>query len=307
MLSVSARPMACIDRASSASRLASVRVKRFRRGIRIARNRVVEQILVHNEEKKMRFTISIAAVTGLAFAATLSTAQDSYMVSVDAPEHIERAVESDARTDEQRARDALRKPAEILALAGIEEGDYVIEFAALGHYYTTMLVDAVGADGHVEMVDMPWTDRFGGDPARTFATEHENASYTQVHYNEASFRNDVDVVTMVLFYHDLMREAAEQRVNTADMNARVFAALKPGGAYLIVDHKAEDGSGWRDAMTLHRIGAQTIIDEVTAAGFELAVDSNLLANSADDRTLSMRDDSIRGRTDRSVLLFRKPM
>ena len=103
----------------------------------------------------MRLMIGIAAVSGLVFGATLATAQDSYVVPAVTPANIKRAVESDARTDEQRARDPLRKPAEILMLAGIEEGDHAIEFAAFGHYYTTLLVDAVGTDGHVEMVDMP--------------------------------------------------------------------------------------------------------------------------------------------------------
>lgn len=255
----------------------------------------------------MRLMIGIAAVSGLVFGATLTMAQDSYVVPADTPANVKRAVESDARTDEQRARDSLRKPAEILMLASIEEGNHIIEFAAIGHYYTTLLVDAVGTDGHVEMVDMPWTERFGGEPARAFAAGHDNATYTQVHYNEADLPDDVDVVTMVLFYHDLTRESAEQSVDTADMNARVFAALKPGGTYLIVDHKAEDGSGWRDATTLHRIDAQTIIDEVTAVGFELAVNSDMLANPADGRTLNMRDPAIRGSTDRAVFVFRKPM
>jgi len=255
----------------------------------------------------MRLIIGIAAASGLVFGATLATAQDSYVVPADTRANIRSAVESDARTDEQRARDPLRKPAEILMLAGIEEGDHVIEFAAFGHYYTTLLVDAVGTDGHVEMVDMPWTERFGGEPGRAFAAAHDNATYTQVHYNEASLPADTDVVTMVLFYHDLTRESAEESADTADMNARVFAALKPGGTYLIIDHKAEDGSGRRDATTLHRIDAQTIIGEVTAAGFELAVNSDALANPADGRTLNMRDPSIRGSTDRAVLVFRKPM
>ena len=78
----------------------------------------------------MRLMIGIAAVSGLVFGAALATAQDFYAMPADAPANIKRAVESDARTDEQRARDALRKPAEILMLAGVEEGDHVIEFAA---------------------------------------------------------------------------------------------------------------------------------------------------------------------------------
>ena len=256
----------------------------------------------------MRLTISATAVSGVLLVANLAAAQTpaEYSVPANTPANIRSAVESAARTDEQRARDSLRMPAEILMLAGIEDGDHVVEFAALGHYYTTLLVEAVGADGHVEMVDMPWTDRFGGEPARAFAAENENATFTQVHYNEVDLPDDVDVVTMVLFYHDLTRESEDQSVDTADMNARVFSALKPGGRYLVVDHKAEDGSGWRDATTLHRIDAQIIIDEVTSVGFELAVDSDLLANPADDRTLNMRDPAIRGSTDRAVFVFRKP-
>src|SRR5690606_3346235 len=109
---------------------------------------------------------------------------------------------------------------------------------------------------------------------------------------------NVDVAMMVLFYHDLMREAADQSVDTADTNRRIYDALAPGGTYVVIDHSAEEGSGWRDAMTLHRIDRQAVVDEVTAAGFELAEDSNLLANPDDDRTLNMRDPQIRGETDR---------
>jgi predicted methyltransferase len=165
-----------------------------------------------------------------------------------------------------------------------------------------MLVEAVGRTGHVYMIDMPWTDRFGGEGARAFDAAHENATYTQVNYNQANLPQNVDAVLNVLFYHDLIRD----QVDTADMNRRIFAALKPGGIYLVIDHKAEDGSGWRDAETLHRIDPATIRTEVTAAGFQLAQDSNLLANPADNRKESMRAPAIRGKTDQAVLVFRKP-
>ena len=254
----------------------------------------------------MRSTAHFAALTLIALGLGQAYAQDAYMAPANTPANIKAAVESSARTDEQRARDAGRKPAEVLTLAGIEEGDQVIEFASFGHYYTTMLVEAVGPSGHVHMVDMPWIERFGGEPARAFDAAHDNATFMQVHYNEADLPNGVDAAMMVLFYHDLQREAADQSADTADMNARIFAALKPGGTFLVIDHKAEAGSGWRDATTLHRIEAQTIIDEVTAAGFELTDSSALLANADDDHSINMRDPSLRGNTDRAVLVFRKP-
>ena len=229
-------------------------------------------------------------------------AQAAYQAPANAPANIKRAVESSARPAEQRARDADRKPAETLMLLDLAEGERVVELAAFGHYWTNMLVEAVGSSGQVVMVDMPWTDRFGGEAARAFDAAHANATYTQAHYNQMDLPQNVDAVIMVQFYHDLTRDD----VDTADMNRRILAALKPGGIYLVIDHNAEAGSGWRDAATLHRIDPATTKSEVTAAGFELAQDSALLANPADDHRQNMRAEGLRGKTDQAVLVFRKP-
>ena len=248
---------------------------------------------------------SLIAVTTALLAAVMlgdAHAQAAYRVPANASANIKRAVESSARPAEQRARDADRKPAETLMFAELAEGERVVELAAFGHYWTNMLVEAVGSSGQVVMVDMPWTDRFGGEAARAFDAAHANATYTQAHYNQMELPQNVDAVIMVQFYHDLTRD----NVDTADMNRRILAALKPGGIYLVVDHNAEAGSGWRDASTLHRIDPAAIKSEVTAAGFELVQDSPLLANPADDRKQSMRAEGLRGKTDQAVLVFRKP-
>jgi predicted methyltransferase len=251
----------------------------------------------------MRPLIAIVTSTLLATAmAGEAQAQAAYRVPANVPANIKRAVESSARPAEQRARDADRKPAETLMLLGVAEGQRVVELAAFGHYWTNMLVDAVGASGQVYMVDMPWTDRFGGEAARAFDAAHANATYTQAHYNQMELPQNVDAVLMVQFYHDLTID----NVNTADMNRRILAALKPGGFYLVIDHNAEAGSGWRDASTLHRIDPAAIKSEVTAAGFTLVQDSPLLANPADDRKQNMRAEGLRGKTDQAVLVFRKP-
>ena len=248
-----------------------------------------------------RPTLAAAAAGLLLLANVDAQAQATYNVPSAAPANIKRAVESPTRPAEQRARDADRKPAETLMLAEIAEGERVVELAAFGHYWTTMLVEAVGSSGSVYMIDMPWTDRFGGEAARAFDAAHANATYTQAHYNQMQLPTNVDAVIMVQFYHDLTRD----NVDTGDMNRKILAALKPGGIYLVVDHNAENGSGWRDASTLHRIDPAAIKSEVTAAGFELVQDSPLLANPADDRKQSMRAEGIRGKTDQAVLVFRK--
>jgi predicted methyltransferase len=225
-----------------------------------------------------------------------------YVVSAAAPAHVRRAIASADRTDEQRARDYHRKPAEILMLSGIEEGDKVIEIAAFGQYFTTMLLAAVGPTGHVDMYDLPYTERFAGPASREFDAEHANAVYHQENYNDAMLPQNVDSVWNVLYYHDLQ----PQGVDTAAFNRKIFQALKPGGIYLVIDHKAEDGSGWRDAGTIHRMGVDTIKHEVLAAGFELALESDLLANPADDRSKMVFAPGTRGTTDQAFFIFRKP-
>jgi len=254
--------------------------------------------------RSLRPILAAAAVLTLAHAAAQAPA--TYTVPAAAAANIKRAVESPARPADQRARDADRKPAETLMLANIAEGARVVELAAFGHYWTNMLVEAVGPSGHVYMVDMPWIERFGGEPARAFDAAHANATFTQAHYNQMQLPTNVDAVLIVQFYHDLKRNDASESVDTADMNKKIFAALKPGGIYLVVDHNAEAGSGWRDATTLHRIDPAAIKSEVTAAGFELVQDSKLLANPADDLKQSMRAEGLRGHTDQAVLVFRKP-
>jgi predicted methyltransferase len=248
-----------------------------------------------------------SALTLLVIAAAAAQAPAAYRVPAAAPANIKRAVEAPSRPAEQRARDADRKPAETLMLLDLAEGERVVELAAFGHYWTNMLVEAVGPRGHVYMVDMPWTDRFGGEAGRTFDATHDNATYTQAHYNRMQLPTNVDAVMMVQFYHDLKRNNASESVDTADMNRKVLAALKPGGIYVVVDHNAEAGSGWRDASTLHRIDPATIKSEVTAAGFELVQESSLLGNPADDRRQNMRAEGLRGKTDQAVLVFRKPV
>lgn len=253
-------------------------------------------------------SLTLVSLVFLLMAAPQGRAQDvaaatpPYVVPAAAPAHIRRAIAAPDRTDEQRARDYHRKPAEILLASGIEEGDKIVEIAAFGQYFTTMLLAAVGPSGRVDMYDLPYTERFAGAASREFDGKHANAVYHQESYNDAALPQNLDSVWNVLYYHDLQ----PQGVDTAAFNRKIFQALKPGGIYLVIDHKAEDGSGWRDAATIHRMGVDTIKQEVLAAGFELALESDLLANPADDRSKMVFAPGTRGTTDQAFFIFRKP-
>jgi len=225
-----------------------------------------------------------------------------YVIPPGTPANVRRAVESPDRTAEQRARDYHRKPAEILTMSGIKEGDKIVEIASFGQYFTTMLSAAVGPSGHVDMFDLPYTEERAGAASRAFVEKHPNAAYHLDDYNSVTLPQNLDAVWMVLYYHDLK----PQGIDTAAFNRKIFNALKPGGIFLVIDHKAEDGSGWRDAGTIHRMGVDTIKEEVLAAGFELKQESDLLANPADDRTKMVFATGTRGTTDQAFFIFRKP-
>ncbi|HZF29371.1 MAG TPA: methyltransferase [Gammaproteobacteria bacterium] len=225
-----------------------------------------------------------------------------YVMPASTPANVRKAVESPERTAEMTARDYWRKPAEILTAAGIKEGDHIAEVAGFGQYFTTMLVAAVGPRGMIDIYDLPYTERFAGEASRMFDAAHDNAAYHQEDYNTVTLPKNLDGVYIVLYYHDLK----PANVDTAALNKKIFEALKPGGTYLIIDHKAEDGSGWRDAATIHRMGVDTIKQEVLAAGFQLALDSNLLANPKDDRKQMVFAPGTRGTTDQAFFIFRKP-
>jgi predicted methyltransferase len=245
--------------------------------------------------------LACAAATVLGAAAAVAQAP-GYVIPAGTPAYVRAAVQSSERTSGMTERDAVRKPAETLTLSGIEPGQRVVEIAGFGQYYTTLLSAIVGEDGEVHVFDLPYTEARNGEAARAFAAAHPNTTYNLVDYNVAEFPDEVDMVFNVLYYHDLILND----IDTAAMNAKLYAALKPGGRYVVIDHKAEDGSGWRDARELHRMGAEKIVEEVTAAGFVLSVDSDLLAHPEDPRTAMVFAPGTRGVTDQAFFIFTKP-
>jgi predicted methyltransferase len=115
----------------------------------------------------------------------------------------------------------------------------------------------------------------------------------------------LDMVWTAQNYHDL-HDSFMQPIDIAAFNRKIFRALKPGGVFLVIDHVATGGSGLRDTGTLHRIDPEAIRTEVTAAGFVLEAQSDLLRNPEDDHVLPVFDPAIRHRTDQIVYKFRKP-
>jgi predicted methyltransferase len=116
-----------------------------------------------------------------------------------------------------------------------------------------------------------------------------------------------DVLWLHLFYHDLHTPLMQTRGATAgDFNRAVYARLKPGGSYVIIDHAAAAGAGTNEAQSLHRIDPASVRQEVEAAGFALDAESAVLANTDDPHSAKVFDPSIKGETDRFAYRFIRP-
>lgn len=212
------------------------------------------------------------------------------------------AVASSERPEADKARDADRKPAEVMAFAGIRPGQKVIELAPGGGYYTRLLSLAVGAKGTL----YPRGSRVGA-PIEEWAKTHPNTKPGVSSADAPLAPEPVDLVWTTLNYHDFKNNKQGDKDLAAITNAQAFAALKPGGVYLINDHAAAAGAPADVTSTLHRIEAATVIHEVEAAGFKLEASSQLLAHPADDHTQKVFETGVRGKTDQFLLKFRKPV
>ncbi|HET6970375.1 MAG TPA: methyltransferase [Phenylobacterium sp.] len=221
------------------------------------------------------------------------------------------AVADPSRPAEDAARDANRKPAETLAFVGLKPGDRVADYIANSGYFTRLFSDVVGPRGRVFAVELNEIVTYanvakGYAALQAWAPGRPNVTLTTVPASEpVAFPEKLDAFWISQNYHDL-HDKFLGPVDVAAFNRQVFAALKPGGHYIVLDHSAVPGAPADVTETLHRIEADTVKREVEAAGFVLEAESDLLANPADPRTKGVFDDSIRGHTDQFMLKFRKP-
>ena len=200
----------------------------------------------------------------------------------------------------------------LIEFAKISAGFTVVDVFPGEGDWTRIFSDVVGSQGRVYSFVPSEVAGFKNDPVgkmRSLASEpgRQNVlaiSADVVHLPEVT--QDTDVVWMNLFYHDLHTPLIQAKGATAAaFNRAVFERLKPGGAYVIVDHAAADGSGVSTTPLLHRIDPASVRQEVEAAGFRLDAETTVLANSDDPHLAKVFDDSIKGKTDRFAYRFLK--
>ncbi|GBQ25743.1 class I SAM-dependent methyltransferase [Gluconacetobacter azotocaptans] len=213
------------------------------------------------------------------------------------------------RPEADRAADANRKPAALLAFAGLRRGMNVADIMPGRGYFTRIFSNVVGADGHVWAVV----------PAERVAKKPDAADAVKAIAADASFGNvtvlvqpldaisipkPLDLAWTSQNYHDVYYGSGADAALALDK--AVFAALRRGGIFMVVDHVANPGMTPDAVRTLHRIDPALIRRQVEAVGFHFEGESKVLANGQDTHSLPVFDPSIRGHTDQVVLKFRKP-
>ena len=174
------------------------------------------------------------------------------------PPYIAAAVSDQARPDADTKRDADRKPAESIAFAGVKPGDKVLELLAFGGYYTRLLARTVGPRGHVysTMPDALMLSRPAmGDALKAIAADpaYGNVSMLPEPNGTPTAPELVDVVWTSDNYHDLHNPGPFGASDIAGFNKAVFAALKHGGTFIVIDHAGAPGTGLTQTGTLHRV------------------------------------------------------
>ena len=260
------------------------------------------------------------------------------LLAADIPSYVSAAVADANRPDTDRERDAGRKPAEVIAFAGIKPGDKVADFIPGRGYFTKIFCKLVGDAGHVYAVSIPRSPPPGASSSSSSSSSApspapacDNVTVVQLRsknlpapelYSSSddpgavyeyikqsppaenfAVPEPLDVIWTSENYHDLHNKG----LGSPDMlrvNQSLFNALKPGGVLMIEDHAAAPGSGARDTDTLHRIDPEQVKREVLAAGFVFVGESKALHNPDDAHDIKAYN--MHDQTDRFLFKFKKP-
>ena len=213
-------------------------------------------------------------------------------------------VEDPDRSDADRQTDKRRDPVALLKFTGVRLGTKVLDMGAGGGYSTELMTRAAGPGGIV----------YGQNPAdvnprakerlalRMAAPAMQRAVALEQPFDDPvpAGLGGFDLITFFFYYHDTTYMA----VDRAQMNRKLYEALKPGGMLVIADHSAKPGEGISVGNTLHRIEESVLRREVEAAGFKLVAEGDFLRHPEDTRDFSVNRPT--GPVDEFVLKFQKP-
>ena len=236
-------------------------------------------------------------------------AQDAALQAGPYPGHVVSAIQDSARPPEDLARDTARHAADILVLTSVHPGDQVADLVVGGGYFTRLFAVAVEPGGHVyawQPGEFVAFQASYGEQLAAVDAAYDNVTGQTDRFAELDLPDgELDLAFTAQNYHDFHLTPFPPET-AAGVNAEVFAALRPCGRYVVIDHHAEAGSGFAASQSLHRADAAAVQAEIEQAGFRLIGSSDLLANADDPLTANVFDEAIRGHTSQFLLIFQKP-
>jgi len=234
------------------------------------------------------------------FVATLLILAAAGPASADLAPGFDAALAAPGRPQEDKDRDAMRKPRQVLEFAGIGAGERVLDLIAAGGWYTEVLSAAVGPEGRVISQNAPRFEDRVGAPLKARAERLGNVEVVFSDLADLNVGEPVDAALTALNLHDFYNRSEKDGQLLVDA---AYKALKPGGVFIVIDHVGIPG---QDNSKLHRMEvgpARTLLEN---AGFKIEAESDILRNEADNHTLPVFDPSLGRDTDRFLIRARKP-
>jgi predicted methyltransferase len=236
---------------------------------------------------------------------------------------------------ENAARDVYRHPKETLEFFGVERTSTVVELWPGGGWYTEILAPYLRDEGKLIVTNWPTDhERYGksavkfeeklkANPELYDKVEIVRAPVTADEPFELAPEGTVDVVLTFRNSHGWFNGGQTQQIYGA-----AFRALKPGGIFGVVQHRANEGAKAEESAKNGYLPEAQVIADAQAAGFELVEKSEINANPKDTKDhpagvwslppnlrgpegaeLSEEDTAkfqAIGESDRMTLEFRKP-
>ena len=225
------------------------------------------------------------------------------------PSYVTTALSDPARSD-NAVDDAQRHVEDIMVFAQVKPGQKVAELIPGGGYWTRVFSGIVGAQGHVYTV---WPDGYQEYVQRSYdhwqklvSGHYSNVSLIRGKSDALELPERVDLVFTNENYHDY-HDKFMGPVDMVAFDKKVFAALKPGGVFVVIDNVAPAGSGFADTDTTHRVDPEAVKKEVESAGFVFDGASDVLKNPQDTHTLVSYTPPMTGHNDQFIFRFKKPV
>ena len=232
------------------------------------------------EQEKLRWTPELQARAAALIQASPQTLEEAMPALLRSPH----------RMPLNPQRDTHRHPAQTLAFFGITPQSVVVEFGAGAGWYTEFLAPLLAKHGKLTVIS-PDPEGPAGSMPRAYAkriqwfldkspTLYKRVTLRPLRGGKPSLGADssADIVLAIREMHNWQRRGQLERNIAA-----VYAVLKPGGVFGVVQHRAAPDADPKASAEKGYLPQKWLVEKVQAAGFRLDATSEINANPKDTK------------------------